>query len=185
MDIENSIFKKYKVDFIKLGDYGFIKNKTKYLYEKEFMDRSFRAIIEISKNGKVSGKVIDIENDDIYMPLRVETPQGAFAGIVRAEYEKILTDIRDKCFTEQVFITPQANRLSEWIYDKFKDNPVFMWKDYPTFGVFKNPDNNKWYGLIMNIKYSLLDKTKNGEVEVMNLKLNPEEIQELVKTDGF
>lgn len=185
MDIEYNIFKKYDADFDKLSSYGFKKIKTKFTYEKEFMDGSFRAVIEISKDGKITGNVYDVENDDIYLPLRVENQQGAFAGIVRAEYEKILENIREKCFTEKVFITSQANRLSEWVFKTYNDKPVFMWDEYPTFGVFKNPESNKWYGLIMNIKYSLLDKTKNGEVEVMNLKLEPDEIQELVKIDGF
>ena len=38
MDFENDIFKKYKPDFVKLGKFGFVKNKDKYVLEELFQD---------------------------------------------------------------------------------------------------------------------------------------------------
>ena len=60
-----------------------------------------------------------------------------------------------------------------------------MWEKFPTFGVYKNPENNKWYGLIMNIERFRLGEESEDFVEVMNLKLDKDKIPDLVKKDGF
>lgn len=86
---------------------------------------------------------------------------------------------------ENVFIFPQANRLADEIYNKYGDKPEFPWPEYPTFGVFKNPNNGKWYALVMALNVQKLDKKLTGEVEVMNIKLDPEKIKELHKEKGF
>ena len=46
-------------------------------------------------------------------------------------------------------------------------------------------DTNKWFGIIMNIDYSKLDKNKHGEVEVLNVKLNRDEIIDLLNKNGY
>ena len=59
MNIENEVFKRFEVDYKKLIDYGFIKENNDYLYEKEFFDNDFKAIIKINKD-EIIGKVIDL-----------------------------------------------------------------------------------------------------------------------------
>ncbi|MBO7673114.1 hypothetical protein J6S88_06890, partial [bacterium] len=78
MTIENEIFKRYSVNFEKLVKYGFQKIKDEYSYEKLFHNDEFRAEIIITKSGVVHGKVIEIESNDEFLPLRVENQQGAF-----------------------------------------------------------------------------------------------------------
>jgi predicted DNA-binding protein (MmcQ/YjbR family) len=185
MTIENDIFKRYIPDFKKLVEYGFSKNKTVYRYEKLFKNNEFKAIVEISKEGIITGKVIELENNEEFLPLKVETQQGAFVGAIREEYKSILADIRDDCFLKNYFIFPQSNRITDLIIKKYGNIPNFMWEKFPNFGVFKNADNNKWYGIIMNIDYSKLGKNNNNPVEVINVKLDKNEIQELLKNDGF
>ena len=142
MTIENDIFRKHTPNFEKLAEYGFFKHKTKYFYEKLFKNNEFKAIIEITKNGKICSKVIEIENNDEFLPLKVKSQQGSFVGEIREEYEKILTDIRDKCFSKNYFIYPQSNRIANRIISKYGDKPHFMWEKFSDYGVFKNPDNN-------------------------------------------
>ncbi len=185
MNIENEVFKKFIPNFDKLLRYGFKKKNNNFIFEKMFKDGEFRATVKISSDGTVTGNVFDIENDEEYLPLRLEGRQGAFVGDVRGAYIEILTDIRDKCFLENNFLTPQANSLAQKIYSKYGDKPVFMWEKYPTFGVFKNPDSDKWYFLVMNIERNKLGEKTKGYVEVANLKLDPKEILELVGEKGF
>lgn len=185
MDIEEKIFKRHIPDFKKIIEYGFVKNKEKYFFEKTFKDDEFKAVIEISKEGRVFGIVYDNENNDEYLPLRVESAQGEFVGLIREEYEKILKEIRQNCFKSNFFIYPQTNRITEEILKKYGDNPEFLWEKFSGYGVFRNPKNQKWYGLIGNIDYSKLDKTKKGEIEIINIKLDKEEIQELLQKEGF
>ena len=185
MTIENDIFKKYIPDFKKLIKFGFKKNQTSYFYEEYFKNNEFKAIIEISKKGVITGKVFDIETNDEFLPLNITAQQGAFVGEIREEYREILIRIRDNCFSKNYFVFPQSNRITNLIIQKYGDYPDFMWEKFDDSGVFKNNSSNKWYGIIMNINYSKLGLNNKNSVEVINVKLDKEEIQELLKQDGF
>ena len=185
MTIESEIFKRYSVDFKKLIKYGFKKDKDRYLFNKLFKNNEFRAEIIVLKSGETQGRVYETESDDEFLPLRIKGREGSFTGIIREEYKQILTDIRDNCFVKNYFIYPQSNRITNAIISKYGDSPAFMWEQFPGFGVFKNPTNNKWYGAIMNIDYSKLGKDSKKPVEIINLKLDKNEIQDLIKKDGF
>ena len=185
MSIESDIFKKSTPDFKKLTEYGFKKTKTSYVYEKLFRNGEFKAQIEIQKTGEVFGKVFDMENEDEFLPLKVESQEGAFVADIREEYKTILTDIKNKCFSENYFASNQANRITNLIIKKYGNKPEFMWEQAPDFGVFKNPNNNKWYGIIMNIPRSKLTGKDKAPVEIINIKLDRDKIQELLKKDGF
>lgn len=185
MSIESNIFKRFIPDFNKLKDYGFKNENGNYFIEKTFKDNEFKAIVEIEKNGNITGKVYDLEDNDEYLPLRVEEQQGKFVGTVRTAYEKVLKDIRDRCFNENYFNSPQSNRIADYIEKKYNDIPEFLWTKFPGYGVFKNPDNNKWYGIIMNIDANKLEKKEKGEIEIINLKLDEAKVQDLLKVKGF
>ena len=185
MTIENEIFKRYSVNFEKLVKYGFQKIKDEYSYEKLFHNDEFRAEIIITKSGVVHGKVIEIESNDEFLPLRVENQQGAFVGEIKEDYIRLLTKIRNNCFSKNYFVFPQCNRITNSIISKYGDNPDFMWEQFTDYGVFKNAHNNKWYALIMNIDYSKLGKDNKSPVEVINLKLDKDKIQKFLKQNGF
>ena len=185
MSIESEIFKRFTPDFEKLIKYGFSKDRNSYVIVKHFSKNDFLAKISVSPKGKITGVVYDNENGDEYLPLRLEYNEGAFVGEIKTEYEKILTDIRKNCFTENYFVTSQANRIAQNIIEKYGDSPVFMWEKFPTYGVFKNGKNNKWYGIIMYIERAKLDNHSEDKVEVINLKLNKDDIFDLCKKDGI
>ena len=181
--LENDIFKKYKVDLNKLTNYGFKKNKDKYIYETKFLNDSFKCIIEI-KDNKITGNVYDLEFNDIYDQFRVKDVIGEFVNNVKEEYIKILKDIRDKCFIPNLFIYDQSNRISKLIKNKYDIDPEFLFDDNST-GVFRNKDNLKWFGIIMNINSSKLDSKLNKDVEVINIKINKDDLDSLLKVNGI
>lgn len=185
MTIEQDIFKRAKINLKSLKPYGFIKTKNIWKYEKEFMDGKFLALIEVNNDGIIKGKVIDRENEEEYLPMTVKVSGSAFAGIVKSHYEDILDDIKEKCAVSEHFLFPQSNRIAELILEKYNVKPDFPWKDYDTFGVFRNSDTNKWFALIMNIDKSKLIKKEKGEVDVINLKLDKDEITELIQKKGY
>ena len=45
-----------------------------------------------------------------------------------------------------------------FVREKFGDELEFLWEKYSGFGVFRNPDSKKWYGLIADIDKSKLEK---------------------------
>ena len=185
MKIEETVFKKYKPNFKALIPFGFIKKGDKYFFEKEFFDGQFKSKIEVDKNGFVRGKVYDTENNDEYLPLRIETSQGAFVNEVRTSYRQFLENIREKCFLKEFFIYPQSNRIANLIVNKYGDPPEFLWEKFQGSGVFRNIESNKWYCAILDVDRGKLQKGKSGIVEVIDLKLSPENVQKIIKKPHF
>lgn len=172
MKIEEEIFKTYILNEKKLIKYGFTKEKESYKYSKKFMDGTFRADITIDNQGKITGKVYDLDAESEYTNFRVEDINGSFALTVKEEYQNILKDIRDNCFEKKYFAFSQSNRITELIINKYKVTPEFLWEKSPTDGVFRNPKSEKWFGLIMNIDKSKIVPKQTGEIEILNLKLD-------------
>jgi len=185
MTIENEVFKKFDIDVSKLTKYGFIKKSDVYVYAKTFKDGEFKAIITINSKGEISGKVFDLENNEEYLPLRVENNQSSYASIVKAAYIEILEDIRKECSTPKYFIFPQSNRITNLIKEKYGNEPEFLWEKFQGSGVFRNPETEKWYLAILDVDRSKLQAGKKGLIEVADIKLAPEKIQELIMQNGF
>ena len=182
--LEDDVFKKRKLDKDKLITYGFVKEKNTYKYSKLIMDNSFRVDITIDSKSKVIGKVYDLDGDYEYTNFRLENVKGDFVNRVKEEFLKVLEDIADNCFTKEYFIYQQSNEVSNLIKEKYNVLPEFLWEDSPNFGVFRNENSNKWFGLIMNIDKSKLNSKENGEVEVINVKLD-DLLDTYLKNDGI
>ncbi|HEN0445568.1 TPA: MmcQ family protein, partial [Streptococcus agalactiae] len=97
MSIESDFFRKKRFIFSSLEEFGFIKSDQEYIYCQTFMDNDFKAIITISLDGKIAGKVIDSALEEEYLPLRAANYNGSFVGEVRSAYMAILGDISDSC----------------------------------------------------------------------------------------
>ena len=183
MNIENDIFKRTNFNFKLLEKYGFKKDNNIYILEKNFLNNDFKAIITIDEEGSIKGKVIDLQIDEEYTNIRTEMT-GEFVNQVREAYKDILIDIRKHCCEENYYISNQANRINKYIREKYHNEPEFLWDKFPGYGVYRNKNNNKWYGIIMNLDLSKLD-SGTGEVEIINVKLNEEKIKRLLKEKGF
>lgn len=184
MNIEKEIFKRSRIDFQKLEEYGFIKKDQIYYYECSILDNRFHVVIEVDEQEKVQGKVIDAEFKEEYLLLRVDSQTGEFVSKVRDAYKNILKDIREKCSIQDYFIHPQANRITKYIIQKYQSYPEFLWDKDEGAAVFRNKENKKWFGIMMNIKRAKLDLGE-GEVEVLNVKLQPEEVNEKQSKIGY
>ena len=183
MAIEDNIFKRAEINKNLLKQYGFRPSKGGWTLEVPFMNSDFKAVISVDDFGHISGNVYETATQDIFLPLRVESMDG-FATKVRNAYMNILKDIKKNCCNENIFISGQTNRLAKGIYEKYGDKPVFPWDDF-SGGVFKNPDNGKWYAIVMDIDVQKVDNKLNGNIEVVNIKLDPEKILELHREKGF
>ena len=183
MNIEEDIFKRTHVDYDKLIAYGFRKENNYYVYEKIFLDNKFKAIIIIDNKEKIIGKVIDLKIDEEYTNIRTNMI-GDFVSSVRSAYEDILKDIRDNCFIKDYFSSKQANRITKYILNTYNTKPEFLWEKSPYDGIFRNNYNGKWFGIIMNIDKSKLDKEKKN-VDIINVKLDINKINELLNKKGY
>ena len=106
--------------------------------------------------------------------------------MVRARYVEILETIGAGCFTDRLFLFDQSERIAEMIRMRYGDRPEFPWKKYPGYGVFRNHENKKWYGIIAAIPKNKLDGEKDRAViEVINVKIPQEEGEKLCGTAGI
>ena len=180
--IEEEIFKKSIIDFNKLETYGFIKNNNEYLYTKNIFNNKYKIVISISLKGKLLGKIYDLVFNDEYTNYRLINPD-TFALKIKNEYINLLEDIKNNCYITKLFSYNQTNRIINYIYKTYHDKPNFEWDDN-TSAVFKN-NKGKWYALIMNISFNKLKEESNNNVDIINIKLEPDEITSLIKEDGY
>ena len=185
MTIEEELFRKTKIDFDKLSEYGFKKDKSLYKYSKNIMNNTFKVDIEINNNGIVKSKVYDLAFGDEYTNFRIEDSTGSFVGQVRDEFKNLLKDIRNNCTTREVFLYEQSNRITKAIKEKYGDEPEFEWEKFPGYATFRNRESKKWYGIIMNLDKSKLGENSTGEIEIIDIKLELNEIESLLKQEGF
>ena len=157
MTIEEEIFARSIPDFAKLVKFGFVKNGSKYSFSGKFLNGDFTADVVVTSGGDVSASVFDVQAGERYLPLRAKSRQSAFVNEVRESY-RFLREIKNACFVVQPFLTDQANRIAREAEALFGDKIDFPFSTAPTYGVFRNPESRKWYGIIMNIPRSKIEK---------------------------
>lgn len=199
MTIEEEIFARSTPNVAAFVSFGFVRGRDGcYRYSEKFLDNQFRADVCI-QDGVITGCVLDMASGEEYLPLRVKRHQGAFVNEVRTSYSAVLHRIKDACFIQLPFLSEQANRIATAVRDMYGDMPDFAFPTAPTYAVFRNPQNKKWYGIIMNIARSKLTtkhaakKSRNNEqhvesekiVEILNVKLAPEKSAQLLAKKGF
>ncbi len=184
MKIEEELFKKYRVDFDRLIDYGFSLKDDLYYLSKFIFDGDFEVIISISKDGILNAKIFDKSFGEEYLNHNISSITGEFVNRIRQEYEDLLIDIRNNCFDKLPFIFDQTNRIVKMIEKQYQDVPEFVFKDDDNDGIFRNQNSNKWYGIIMKINGEKIG-LDNREIEVINVKLKQELILDLLLEKGY
>lgn len=99
--------------------------------------------------------------------------------------QRLLQDIASKCFIDQPFKLPQANRVANWVSQQFSERPEHPFKQSPDIAVLRETSSSKWYGLVMNIPKNKLKGTvkqqSSNYVEVLEVKINPADRPNLLK----
>lgn len=187
MTIEEKVFSRKRFVQERMESFGFRRSPNGYEYVSDFMEGEFRAVLIVTDQGSIKGKVIDKMNDDEYLPLRIESYDGAYVHSVRTAYRKFLENVADLCCDELPFSSDQANRITDVILSRYSVAPDYPWgqSQYEYYGTFRHPENNKWFGLIMNVKWDTLLKNGNKEsVDIINLKIDPAQEKSFYKKAG-
>lgn len=154
MTIEDTVFQKVKIDRKKMLSFGFHGSpEGTFIYETDFCEGQFTAVLAVDSSMHLSGTVIEKEIGDEYLPLRIKDATGEFVYRVRGEYTKLLKDVAVHIGIPVPFQSDQANRITMKILKTHGDTPDFPWKeknDETThYGVFRHKDSGKWYALLM------------------------------------
>lgn len=167
------------INFEKLLDYGFIKKDGTYYYKKSILDDCFVVIIEISQEKQIS-KVIDLAFNDEYTLIDVDNPIGSFVGKVKNEYEKIITDFINCCTLMDVFKSKQTQQVIDYVRKKYNGELEYLWKKDPHAAIWRNKDNQKWYGLVMTLEENKLFGESKELVEIIDLRYQKNEVDKVV-----
>lgn len=86
-------------------------------------------------------------------------------------------------------MTDNTGSMREAVYRyvkrKYKTAPEFLWMKFPDYAVFRHDDNNKWYGLIMNIPRSKLSLPGDEYTDILNVKMDDPLLRDLfIRQEG-
>lgn len=188
MTIEEEFFRRKRFVPEQMLKYGFRFSEGTYEHISDFMSGDFQAVLTITEKGAIAGKVIDKMNEEEYVPLRLDSFNGAYVNSVRTAYRELLAGIADSCCRDVPFASDQANRIAEFILDRYSVTPDFPWEQgrYRSYGTFRHKGSKKWFALIMNVKWDAVLKNGADEtVDIINLKADPLQLEELCKRPGI
>ena len=185
-NLEESVFERRKLIPQKLEDYGFEKVENDWVLSRTFLDGAFRADLSVSEHGELSGKVIETDFEEEYLPLRVSMQTGETVAKVREAYLDLLHEIAMECTTSALFHSDQANRLTAWVEKTYEEEPDCPFRHNEGM-VFRNKDTGKWYGLVMEVPYCKVNprSRKEDQVEILNVKTDSRITQNLLKQKGI
>ncbi len=174
-----SKLKKRKINDEKLLKYGFKKENEKYVYKTKIQNDQFEVNVVISDE-KNYAKLIDLENETEYIPVDIETSTGQFVGELKQEYEKIIEDIIMKCTSKEVFKSRQAKEVIHYIEEKYRDKLEFLWEKFDDNAIWRNKQNNKWYGILLTVSERKLGMESDKIVEIIDLRYPKEKIESVL-----
>lgn len=184
MSLEEEIFDRHTPIFPSLKEYGFSLEGDIYAYQKEFMD-GFLARIEIRENPySIKGRVIELSLGEEYANFRLKSKKGSFAYEVGEAYESLLKDIRDKCFMGNEPSSLLLKRMEDALKEDYGEEADYPFEE-KTNRVYRNKKNSKWYGIAMEVDRSHLGMEKEGIASIINIKLDPKKIEDLLKKKGY
>ena len=164
----------YNID--KLIEYGFKLEKNKYILKRD-IDNNLYAIFTIDKD--ISINVYDKITNEEFIPYKLNTSVGLYVSDIREKLDKYKQEIINNCFNNN----DTRKEIIKYIHEKYQIKEEHPWNEYPTFYTFKT--NNKWFGLIMRIPYKSLGIDSIEEVDVINIKIEPEKIDKLVDNKQY
>lgn len=77
------------------------------------------------------------------------------------------------------------SELEKFISDNYVCTSDFPWMQYPSFRVFRHPNNKKWFAVIMDIPKNKIGLPSDDIISVVNLKSDPIMVGSLLRENGF
>ena len=172
------IFRSAKIKKESLEAAGFkTTDDNSYSMNQTVSKGAFNAVITLSLSDQtLTVHLFDSATGEKYALIDMPNSHGAFVASLREEVQQLIDGIKSKCF--------ETNDLKDnyiaWIKSQFGAELDFPWPDdAPWSFVFRCP-NEKWFALVMRIKYRQLGLTGDEEVWVVNMKASQDEIPNLI-----
>ncbi len=179
-----AIFQRKKVNIEKLISYGFERKEGSYLYTTNILNNQFKLHIHISTEGNADTNVFDVSTGDEYVLYKTGAI-GTFVGEVREACEKVLQEVADACYDVEIFRLDQTKRLIDYVRGKYGGELEFLWKTSPGNAIWRRKETAKWYAAVLTVSKDRLGIASNEVVEIVNLHATADQVEQLLKKDGY
>lgn len=184
MDIIKDIFDNFIYDSKKLINFGFKEQDNTYTYSQPLPTEQFEFKMLIS-NQKIIADIWDKDTNDIYPLVKVENARGTFISKIKNEFETILYNIRDNCFTLDIFKTATAKKLITYIKNKYNNDLEYLWQKFPNNAIARRTDNKKWYIAFLTVKGNKIGLKDNKKIEIIDIRMKPEDIEKRIDNKNY
>lgn len=79
----------------------------------------------------------------------------------------------------------ERDKIFKYVNKNHQIVPENLWKKYPHYAVLRHSSNNKWYAIIMDVKKTILDFKNQVLKNIMDIKLDKDDILILQDKPGF
>ena len=171
------IFRSAKLKFDSLEGAGFVSTGGgNYIMRPAVSDGAFRADVVISPEAQsLTVHLFDTATEEKYALFDMPNAHGSFVASLREEVQNIIDKIRSQCFESKDL----KDDYIAYLKTRFGAEADFPWPDTPDYCVFRCP-NQKWFALIMKIKYRQLGLSGDEDIWVVNMKACSTDIPNLV-----
>ena len=77
------------------------------------------------------------------------------------------------------------DKIFAYADERYGTKPEYLWKRDPDAAVLRNRRNRKWYAVFMRVSRQRLGLEGTGDVDVMDVKIDPDLAAVLVQAEGF
>jgi predicted DNA-binding protein (MmcQ/YjbR family) len=172
--IEQELLKQYEIEYQKLLEFGFKKEKDSYIFKKELNSDLYVIFLIQCKTLKID--VYEKLTNEKYLPFYIKEGEGSYSKELKEKIETIKKECMKTCF-QSINIKEQ---ILSYVRKKYQTEPEYPWIKFPDYFTLKTSKSQKWYGLVMNISIERLGVKRDYMVDAMNLKNIPDKIQSLI-----
>ena len=77
-------------------------------------------------------------------------------------------------------------KIIDYIKKEYEAEPEHLWRSYPDYIVFRHSDNNKWFGIIMDVSRDKLGLDGDDRVDIIDVKVGDPFLRDmLIQQPGY
>lgn len=156
-----------------LLEYGFQKEGNLLVLNRK-LDEEFYAVFTFDFQN-LTAEVFENQTGEKYALLDVKTAHGEFVSSIREKVSIMIEEIIQKCSENRDLKSEYIDFLEKELSTKGE----YPWENESSYSVYRC-ENQKWFALVMKIKFKNLGFESEEPVWVVNLKADAEKIPELV-----
>ncbi len=175
------VFKNRKVCEEKLLPFGFVRGEHGFSYGTELLNGLFRIKFDLHADGSLNVELHGIDGNESHTRLLTQkSPSSLLGKKLRKEYEEELWHVAECCFEPDTFKGESTRQVIAHIKEVYGDELEYLWRKFPGNAIVRRQDNAKWYAAFLTVPRSKLGDDSAEMVEILNLRVRPEDLDEIV-----